>query len=54
MEARKRGSMRYHYLVTTKNSVSHEFYTMREALRYQFDFGGVVYIVMGSDRALIA
>ena len=42
----------YHYLVTTRGG-EHEFYTMREALDYRASFGGVVYLVMGLDRAII-
>jgi hypothetical protein len=44
--------MSYHYLVTTRGG-EHEFQTMKEAFGYRASFGGVVYIVMGQDRAII-
>lgn len=42
--------MSYHYLCTSKNG-DMEFETMLEAKTYQNAFGGIIYIVMGQDRA---
>lgn len=45
--------MSYHYAVGTRFGF-HAFETMKEAKDYRDAFGGIVYLVMGLDRAVIA